>query len=124
MAIGDTFYTIGHSFRVGFSTVNAIVTEVCAALCRHLQDTYLPELTTEIWKKSEEGFRNTWHFPNCIGSIDGKHVTVKCPDKTGSNYWSYLEKFSIVLMAIVGPDYRFNSEFSKPRIWEENLKET
>ncbi|KAI4469788.1 hypothetical protein MML48_1g06842 [Holotrichia oblita] len=106
LATGDTFYTIGHSFRVGFSTVSAIVTEVCAALCRHLQDTYLPEPATEIWKKSEEGFRNTWHCPNCI---DGKHVTIKCLDKTGSNYWCYLNKFSMVLMAIVGPDYRFIS---------------
>uniref|UniRef100_A0A6P7G6W6 Protein ANTAGONIST OF LIKE HETEROCHROMATIN PROTEIN 1-like n=1 Tax=Diabrotica virgifera virgifera TaxID=50390 RepID=A0A6P7G6W6_DIAVI len=109
LATGDTFYTIGHSFRVGFSTVSAIVVEVCEALCRNLQHIYLPEPTTEIWKKSEEGFRNTWRFPNCIGSIDGKHVTIKCPDKTGSNYWCYLNKFSTVLMAIVGPDYRFIS---------------
>ncbi|XP_028129122.2 uncharacterized protein LOC114325295 [Diabrotica virgifera virgifera] len=71
LATGDTFYTIGHSFRVGFSTVSAIVVEVCEALCRNLQHIiYLPEPTTEIWKKSEEGFRNTWRFPNCIGSID------------------------------------------------------
>ncbi|XP_050497834.1 uncharacterized protein LOC126878998 [Diabrotica virgifera virgifera] len=109
LATGDTFYTIGHSFRVGFSIVSAIVVEVCEALCRNLQHIYLPEPTTEIWKKSEEGFRNTWRFPNCIGSIDGKHVTIKCPDKTGSNYWCYLNKFSTVLMAIVGPDYRFIS---------------
>ncbi|CAG9832328.1 unnamed protein product [Diabrotica balteata] len=38
--------------------VSAIVVEVCEAICRHLQLTYLPEPTTEIWKKSEEGFRN------------------------------------------------------------------
>uniref|UniRef100_A0A6P7GNG8 Protein ANTAGONIST OF LIKE HETEROCHROMATIN PROTEIN 1-like n=1 Tax=Diabrotica virgifera virgifera TaxID=50390 RepID=A0A6P7GNG8_DIAVI len=107
LATGDTFYTIGHSFRVGFSTVSAIVVEVCEALCRNLQHIYLPEPTTEIWKKSEEGFRNTWRFPNCIGSIDGKHVTIKCPDKTGSNYWCYLNKFSTVLMAIVGRVFRF-----------------
>lgn len=74
-----------------------------------MQDKYLPEPTTEIWKTSEEGFKNLWQFPNCIGSIDGKHVTIKCPDKTGSNYWCYLNKFSIVLLAIVGPDYKFLS---------------
>lgn len=68
---------------------------------------YLPEPTTEIWEKSAEGFNNVWQFPNCIGSIDGKHVTIKCPNKTGSTYFCYLKKFSIVLMAIVGPDYKF-----------------
>lgn len=68
---------------------------------------YLPEPTTETWKSAAEGFKNKWRFPNCIGSIDGKHVTIKCPDKSGSNYWCYQHKFSLVLMAIVGPDYKF-----------------
>lgn len=68
---------------------------------------YMPEPTTEIWKQSAQGYEEYWSFPNCIGSIDGKHVTVKCPNNTGSNHYCYLNKFSIVLMAIVGPDYRF-----------------
>lgn len=89
--------------------MGAIVTEVCEAICSNLQNLYLPEPTTEIWKQSEEGFTSIWQFPNCIGSIDGKHVTIKCPDKTGSNYWCYLNKFSLVLLAIVGPDYKFIS---------------
>lgn len=109
MATRDKFYTIGYSFRVGFSTVSAIVTEVCEAICANLQNIYLPEPITKIWKKSEKGFRNLWLFPIRIGSVDGKHVTIKCPNKTGSNYWCYLNKFSIVLLAIVGPDYKFIS---------------
>lgn len=109
MATRDKFYTIGYSFRVGFSTVSAIVTEVCEAICANLQNIYLPEPITKIWKTSEKGFRNLWLFPIRIGSVDGKHVTIKCPNKTGSNYWCYLNKFSIVLLAIVGPDYKFIS---------------
>ncbi|KAJ8911443.1 hypothetical protein NQ315_008329 [Exocentrus adspersus] len=107
LATGDSFYTIGHSYRVGFSTVSSIVTEVCQAICRNLENMYLPEPTEQLWQKAEEGFRNQWQFPNCIGSVDGKHITIKCPHKAGSNYWCYLNKFSLVLMAIVGPDYRF-----------------
>lgn len=67
----------------------------------------MPEPTKEIWEKSAEGFKNVWQFPNCIGAIDGKHVTIKCPKNTGSNHFCYLNKFSIVLMAIVGPEYQF-----------------
>ena len=72
-----------------------------------MENIYLVEPTTQIWKQSAEGFKNLWQFPNCIGSVNGQHVTIKCPDKTGSNYWCYLNKFSLVLMAIVGPDYKF-----------------
>lgn len=67
----------------------------------------MPQPTKEIWKKSAEGFYNLWQFPNCIGSIDGKHITIKCPKNTGSSHFCYLKKFSIVLMAIVGPEYTF-----------------
>lgn len=107
MATGDSYYTIGHSYRVGFSTVAVIISEVCQAICQRMGEIYLPEPSTEMWKESAKKFEELWNFPNCIGSIDGKHVTIKCPKKTGSNYFCYLHKFSIVLMAIVDAEYKF-----------------
>ncbi|CAH1983406.1 unnamed protein product [Acanthoscelides obtectus] len=46
----------GHSFRVGFTTVSAIVTEVYEAICRYMEHIYLPEPTENIWKKCAEEF--------------------------------------------------------------------
>ncbi|CAK1600108.1 unnamed protein product [Parnassius mnemosyne] len=109
LATGDSFGTIGHSYHIGFSTVSVIIEEVCEAIWKRLQPIYMREPTLEDWEVSISGFYEKWQFPNCCGSIDGKHVTVKCPDKTGSNYFSYLRKFSFVLLAIVGPDYKFIS---------------
>ncbi|KAL4122487.1 hypothetical protein QTP88_014809 [Uroleucon formosanum] len=63
--------------------------------------------TEEVWKNSEIGFRELWNFPNCIGSIDGKHVSIKCPPKTGSSFFCYKNFFSIVLLGIVDPNYKF-----------------
>jgi len=68
---------------------------------------YMPEPTEEIWTKSAQGFFEKWQFPNCIGSVDGKHVTIKCLNDSGSRNFCYLKKFSVVLMAIVDPDYKF-----------------
>ena len=57
------------------------------------------------------------------------------PNKTGSNHFCYLNKFSIVLMAIVGPDYTFicvdiggygkssDGGFLIPLIWTKDLKQ-
>lgn len=92
---------------MGFSTVGQIVTEVCKAICKRMQEIYMPAPTEEIWKTSAEKFETMWGFPNCIGSIDGKHITIKCPNNSGSNYYCYLKKYSIVLLAIVGADYKF-----------------
>ncbi|CAH1980820.1 unnamed protein product [Acanthoscelides obtectus] len=99
-----------------------------------MEHIYLPEPTENIWKKCAEGFENRWGFPNCIGSVDGKHVTIKRPNNSGSNYWCYLHKYSIVLMAIVGPDHKciciyilvvsekiVMGVFSKPQTWENDL---
>nr|XP_023020608.1 uncharacterized protein LOC111509151 [Leptinotarsa decemlineata] len=89
LATGDSYKTIGHSFRMGFSTVSKIVEEVCCAIWTRLQPIYMPEPTTEIWETSISAFKDIWNFPNCLGSIDGK--------------------ISIVLMAIVDSYYKFIS---------------
>ncbi|XP_050294323.1 uncharacterized protein LOC126734665 [Anthonomus grandis grandis] len=107
LATGDSYKTIGHNFRLGFSTVAIIVEEVCSVIWSKLQPIYMPEPTQELWEKSVLGYENLWQFPNCLGSIDGKHVTIRCPRNSGSNYFSYLKKFSIVLMAIVDTEYKF-----------------
>ncbi|XP_029347796.1 protein ALP1-like [Acyrthosiphon pisum] len=107
LATGDSHHTIGFSFRVGRTTVSSIVKEVCVELWNVLQPLYLATPTEEVWKNSEIGFRELWNFPNCIGSIDGKHVRIKCPPKTGSSFFCYKNFCSIVLLGIVDPNYKF-----------------
>nr|XP_022921038.1 uncharacterized protein LOC111429373 [Onthophagus taurus] len=92
---------------MGFTTVSQFINEVCDALWKYLQPIYMPQASTELWETVISGFEDSWQFPNCLGSIDGKHVTIKCPPNSGSNYYCYLKKFSIVLLAIVDYDYKF-----------------
>lgn len=68
---------------------------------------YLPEPTKELWLENAQKFSSRWNFPNAIGAIDGKHVRIVCPSKTGSLFYNYKHFFSIVLLAIVDADYKF-----------------
>ncbi|KAM3595413.1 uncharacterized protein V6R79_023146 [Siganus canaliculatus] len=49
----------------------------------------MPAPATEDWRGVAEGFRDRWAFPNCVRSIDEKHVVFKAPDNSGSLLYNY-----------------------------------
>jgi hypothetical protein len=46
-------------------------------------------------------------MPNCVGSIDGKHVRIRKPNNSGSSYMNYKHCLSVVLLACVDADGLF-----------------
>ncbi|CAH1993157.1 unnamed protein product [Acanthoscelides obtectus] len=109
LATGDTFRSIGFSYRIGERTVSKIVTEVCKAIWKNMQPLYMPNPTIDMWRKVAEEFERIWQFYNCLGTIDGKHVTIKKPPKSGSSFFNYKQYCSIVLMATVDANDKFTS---------------
>lgn len=107
LSTGDSFQTVGFSFRVGFKTVGNIVREVCDAIWEELSPKYLKVPDKTEWEKIRTDFWKVWNVPNCIGSIDGKHCTIQAPSNSGTDYFNYKKFFSIILLAVVDANYCF-----------------
>ena len=52
-------------------------------------------------------FWERWNFPNVIGCIDGKHICIICPTKTGSLFYNYKQFISVVLQGVTDSESRF-----------------
>ena len=63
--------------------------------------------TSLEWKEVADGFYGRWQYPNCLGALDGKHIRIRCPPKSGSDYHNYKHFFSFALMALVDYQYCF-----------------
>ena len=59
------------------------------------------------WECIAQQFSKQWNLHNCIGAMDGKHIMIRPPANSGSFYYNYKHRFSIVLLAVVDADYKF-----------------
>lgn len=63
--------------------------------------------SVDKWEQIADNYYERWNFPNCIGSLDGKHIAMRCPKNSGSMNFNYKHTFSIVLMALADANYKF-----------------
>lgn len=105
---GTSMQTIAWTYHVGHSTVHYIVKETASAIWEALSKTYLkPPSSEEEWLQISREFEKTWNFPHCLGALDGKHIHIQAPSKSGSLFFNYKKTFSIILMASCDAKYNF-----------------
>lgn len=81
--------------------------ETCKVIAENLIREMLPQPSEEMWRIVAKDFNSVWNFPNCLGALDGKHVTIQAPPNSGSQYFNYKKTYSIVLLALVDAHYNF-----------------
>ena len=69
LATGASQIHLSFLFRLGHSTVSAILKECCQALWDTLQPLVLQPPTAERWLSIASDFQNLWQCSNCIGAV-------------------------------------------------------
>ncbi|XP_041359864.1 uncharacterized protein LOC121376099 [Gigantopelta aegis] len=108
LATGEKYPALQYSYRVSHSTISLFVPEVCQAIRDEFKDEVMkcPNSPQE-WQPIADEFKTRWNVPHACGALDGKHVAVRCPPNSGSQYHSYNGSFSVVLLALVDANYLF-----------------
>lgn len=108
LASGDKYPTLQYDFRVASNTICMFIPEVCQAIVEEYKDEVISCPTTQgEWRAIADEFQRKWNVPHTCGALDGKHVAIRCPPKTGSLFHNYKGFFSLVLLALVDADYTF-----------------
>ncbi|XP_053968906.1 uncharacterized protein LOC128870321, partial [Anastrepha ludens] len=100
--------SLDYKTRISKSSICKIVPEVCSALFNKLKSSYLkfPSSKSE-WEAIATEFAVKWQFPNCIGALDGKHITFRPSRTDGAFYYNYKGTNSIILLALVDANCKF-----------------
>ncbi|KAJ8935883.1 hypothetical protein NQ314_012599 [Rhamnusium bicolor] len=93
LATGAGFNSLSFEFLIGASTIRKIGKTTCTSIWNILQPIYMAPKTTEDWIEVADTFYNRTNFPNVVGAVDGKHIRIVQPDKSGSNFFNYKKVF-------------------------------
>jgi hypothetical protein len=97
-----------YSFCVSLTSITRIIPLVCQAIVVEFKDEVIACPTTpQEWRPITDAFQQKWNVPHACGALDGKHVRIRKPPKSGSLYFNYKGYFSVILMALVDADYKF-----------------
>jgi len=102
-----SYAALADSFSLGISTIHYIIKEVCESIWKTLAPRHMPVPTTKMLLAMSNEFYLKWNFPNCVGSIDGKHIRLKYPSNSGSMNYNYRHYYSILLQRLADSQYRF-----------------
>ncbi|CAJ0956124.1 unnamed protein product [Ranitomeya imitator] len=107
LSTGLSYARLHLEFLIGRATISGIVRTTCMEIWAKLHKLLMPEPKMDDWIKIACGFNDTCDFPHCIGALDGKHIRVRKPPNSGTQFYNYKQFFSVVLLVVVDSNYRF-----------------
>ena len=80
LATGKSFRSLHFQYRISRPAISYILTELCEGIPKKLGPSYLKVPSSEQeWIQIAKQFEEKWNFPDCLGTMDGKHITFQPP---------------------------------------------
>ena len=95
----------------GLTTVQCITQEVCTVIVSNPWSEFVnfPETVDQMLTAISQT-EDKWQFLSAFGGVDGWYILIKCPrggNEARNEYYNFKYFYSIVLISIVGADYKF-----------------
>ena len=127
LATGESFKSLEFQFRISRTAISDIVVETCQVIFNILSRDFLKlPSTPEEWLYLASIFEKQWNFPNGIGAVDRKQITIQQPGRSGSHYYDYKGHNRLILLVAVGPQYKIlradvgaNGRVSDGTVWQK-----
>ena len=99
-----------------------IISETCQTLWAVFSETDFIKApdSQEDWLTIIAEFNGKWNFSLCLGATDGKHVLIRAPARSRSNFFNYKNFFSTALLAVCNANYEFTSVDSGEVGWQSD----
>lgn len=88
-------------FCVDQSTVSKLLKRATFVFLHHFVATAFVLPAGQDLLMIEQGFRNLWGLPGCIGAVDGTFMHIQQPHPWGEAYWCYKHYYAVLLLAVV-----------------------
>lgn len=81
LATGSSQMHIAQKYRFGKSTVNVIFHETCKVIWEVLSTDFVKSPNKDDYERVSKDFSSLYNFPNCVGAIGCRHITIRNPPK-------------------------------------------
>ena len=93
--MGVSYHSIAFTFHIPYNTISLFVPDVCKAIINEYWHEVFELISNpETWGPIAEHLSEWWNFCHACCAIDGKHIAIKKPRKSGTLFYNYKDFFS------------------------------